>query len=642
MRDGLYEPWTTGVRLTPFQDNLWGFDIECILYLSPTVKSISFENSVEVRFDCADCGKAGRTVFVRGSMEESFCTSKLVKTHSFRGYISGITVAERESTGRSIVAVNYQIRFKRNAIKGVRRRNGPRLPGGQWLRVSMNLTCLCGEQYATGIQTNTGRPFVKKCSCGEPLYYNVYDSPIPRSSGSAIIGDAISRSDITLTKWEAPSGEALKQFENIADATLVHGTWPRGLPLRIPSMRRSSSLWFEPSSAFVSRLEAALKLARVNVRFSRTEWSGSNSLRAREWAARELAEHLIRQRTKCCTTQVVIAHSHGGNVALRAIQLLDELGAKCHDIAVVTISTPFISIRANRFLGYQGSVGLSLLSATLVTELSKYLTINVSIWWLHLIIWAIEVALVLLLLVAAESSLFGPHAAEPETHWRLEKYISFYRHPVTRNVKLLAIRGANDEAALVIASAATGERLTRSVSYLATRIATFTAMRGLPSVGIIVAMAIGSAIAAADRPVVSEEFVSPGLLSSLWQITLSMIVILYVLHFFSAVLSGLFRSAFGKELFHSSFSLEVSAESAPDSTNCATVVTFPDPDARADLFHFPDSTEARASENARMRDARRMRHSLYKYPEVVETIADWIVGIHEERAQSNRDDDHVQ
>jgi alpha-beta hydrolase superfamily lysophospholipase len=41
------------------------------------------------------------------------------------------------------------------------------------------------------------------------------------------------------------------------------------------------------------------------------------------------------------STQVVIAHSHGGNVALRA---LDQLGVTRNEIFIATIATPFVEI----------------------------------------------------------------------------------------------------------------------------------------------------------------------------------------------------------------------------------------------------------------------------------------------------------
>jgi hypothetical protein len=71
-------------------------------------------------------------------------------------------------------------------------------------------------------------------------------------------------------------------------------------------------------------------------------WSGANSVQERDKAARELVEHIrAKQSDHPSSTQVVIAHSHGGNVALRA---LDQLGVTRNEIFIATIDTPFVEI----------------------------------------------------------------------------------------------------------------------------------------------------------------------------------------------------------------------------------------------------------------------------------------------------------
>jgi hypothetical protein len=130
--------------------------------------------------------------------------------------------------------------------------------------------------------------------------------------------------------------------------TLVHGTWPRGM---IPSPSRlwgGGRYWFETGSAFWSALHNSLE-ARDLLRSSRVNvllWSGANSIMERDRAAQLLADVIATEkRQNPDARQLVVAHSHGGNVALRA---LHKLPADFPSISVVTIATPFLEVRPTR------------------------------------------------------------------------------------------------------------------------------------------------------------------------------------------------------------------------------------------------------------------------------------------------------
>ena len=133
--------------------------------------------------------------------------------------------------------------------------------------------------------------------------------------------------------------------------TLIHGTWPRGkwrdvllTPFyeKWPSRFLPKWLWFADGSEFRSRLTAALSKRGLSAQISPFLWSGANSVGERDKAARELLEHIrTKQSDYPSCTQVVIAHSHGGNVALRA---LDQLGVTRDEIFIATIATPFVEI----------------------------------------------------------------------------------------------------------------------------------------------------------------------------------------------------------------------------------------------------------------------------------------------------------
>jgi hypothetical protein len=99
--------------------------------------------------------------------------------------------------------------------------------------------------------------------------------------------------------------------------------------------------WFEEGSQFCSRLDAALKNASLDWPIRAFLWSGANSVHARDCAARDLSNQLREDLKDPDTTAVIIAHSHGGNVALRALQ---DLHPKAGRIRVITLATPFLKV----------------------------------------------------------------------------------------------------------------------------------------------------------------------------------------------------------------------------------------------------------------------------------------------------------
>src|SRR5262249_9233272 len=77
--------------------------------------------------------------------------------------------------------------------------------------------------------------------------------------------------------------------------------------------------WFEEGSQFRAALDAALKSVSLDWPIRAFLWSGANSVHARDRAASELSEELRKDLQDPNATAVIIAHSHGGSVALRAI-----------------------------------------------------------------------------------------------------------------------------------------------------------------------------------------------------------------------------------------------------------------------------------------------------------------------------------
>lgn len=135
--------------------------------------------------------------------------------------------------------------------------------------------------------------------------------------------------------------------------TLIHGTGARGAP------------WTQDHSRLANALKAELDGA---VTIERCDWSGWNTAGAREAGAGRLVAHLLAQGHKPLTERrFVVAHSHGGNIALYALR--DPAAAAVVD-GVVTLATPFLVAR-RRDLGPKGTENIVL--ALLVCAIASYL-----------------------------------------------------------------------------------------------------------------------------------------------------------------------------------------------------------------------------------------------------------------------------
>src|SRR6516162_458644 len=108
--------------------------------------------------------------------------------------------------------------------------------------------------------------------------------------------------------------------------TLVHGTWGRGFFLR-RKRQNQRPLWFEEGSPFLTRLST--ELGDIPHKITPLLWSGANSIFVRDKTAHVLAEYLSAEHIEHPqAAQLVIAHSHGGNIALRALHHLQNRDAQ--------------------------------------------------------------------------------------------------------------------------------------------------------------------------------------------------------------------------------------------------------------------------------------------------------------------------
>jgi len=160
-----------------------------------------------------------------------------------------------------------------------------------------------------------------------------------------------------------------------AKIILVHGTWGRGFNPESKSLRTQTSpaepRWFEMGSKFYSALASALTGLVTAADLNAFPWSGANSIEERRSAAARLAKILDDSVAAAPEApHFIIAHSHGGNLALDAREAM--LGSPLN-VHILTMATPFLSIyrAVPRIIDRLFVVCLSLGAATFAGYLLK-------------------------------------------------------------------------------------------------------------------------------------------------------------------------------------------------------------------------------------------------------------------------------
>jgi hypothetical protein len=394
---------------------------------------------------------------------------------------------------------------------------------------------------------------------------------------------------------DAAPGRAVRASQ--CSIILVHGTWGRGFFPRISDLGRRKAgarRWFEDHSPFRASLDAALHSALLDWPIRPFLWSGANSVHARDCAARELADELRRDLEDPGAQTIIIAHSHGGNVALRALQHLDSAAGR---IRVVTLATPFLRVFARKPLPMNFTVVLLLWAA-----ISLAVLFGVSrLFGVLRIIWpegppanfnaGTPLFLVLvfgILLLVSVSAIFivrWLNELFPKSDRALEiESAAFYDTCGRTGPRMLVIRGVDDEASLALAAGAIGARLT---SLLLRKI--------VPSIFLIglALLAIFSSFLATWEPQVDE---------TVWMYGCALVTLML---FF---LPGLFKSAFGREFLLGAMVCDIAVDSVPDTSGLAQAITLPPVEA----ISFGE-----------------MRHYIYDHPTCVDKIVGWLSASHE-------------
>ncbi len=173
---------------------------------------------------------------------------------------------------------------------------------------------------------------------------------------------------ISLEKYSARAGMRvtkltkrcqMQEEKPQTEVTFIHGTWTSAKKSQWPALR--------------SAIEEHLPKP---VRFHYLPWSGRNSVRARYKGSILLKEHLESLSSDPHVPHYIVAHSHGGTVAVLALK--DKILQKKVD-GLVCLSTPFFHVREHDDLKMMDSVlfGASVLTNAL---LLAWLTLHNSEW----------------------------------------------------------------------------------------------------------------------------------------------------------------------------------------------------------------------------------------------------------------------
>jgi len=379
--------------------------------------------------------------------------------------------------------------------------------------------------------------------------------------------------------------------------TMVHGTWGR------------RSRWFQENSDFRRALEAGLGKEHITATVRPFLWSGKNSVFARTRAAKELAELLGSEPDD--TSSIVIAHSHGANVAFRAISRLGSRGARIH---LITLATPFL----RAFPTWSGpSFGETFIFFFAVLSIPVFLltgAVMVTLTGLDLSNTVFRLTLLssVVVISAAASALLVRYMLNPSPKvlpdrerkpWAWKPFILAeavnYDSAGPSAPKLLVIRGVDDEAALALAFGAIGTSINR---FMLTGM--WKVLYPLATV-LFFALVLFSWLGGYFLNSESSLHVDPSLIATLagasyLLFTLGTVVFL--------LLPGLFNSRFGWEFLVGAMRCEVATDSVPDSTH-AQIVTlqapYQPPIPRRDTVSI-------------------LRHKIYDYPDCVPEIVKWI------------------
>lgn len=221
---------------------------------------------------------------------------------------------------------------------------------------------------------------------------------------------------------------------------LGHGTWPNGPFKKVD--RSATDVWYARESEICRQIVNGVNRP---VQLKPFFWSGNNSFFARRQAAAEFARHLnTNLEADAGSDHVVLAHSHGGTVAMHAIYRMANLPKYSdHPLkAVICMASPFayVTRATEKQRELAGDAISILLAAAIVAAILFLFPEALDIPWVLLWFLAGWVACEFACNVAVQIWLFMNRPAT----------LHFDLPAPEKNLPFHLIRATRDEAALAI------------------------------------------------------------------------------------------------------------------------------------------------------------------------------------------------
>jgi hypothetical protein len=381
--------------------------------------------------------------------------------------------------------------------------------------------------------------------------------------------------------------------------TLVHGTWPRGLFPRIFLFKKRvwelarlqrpgppPPFWFEEGSSFLTRLST--DLGDISHKITPLLWSGANKIFVRDKTAHRLAEHLSAEHAeRPQATQLVIAHSHGGNIALRALHLFRQRfdshlqGADAANPLVVTLATPFIEVHQADFGERPDLVRIALVAA--IGYVLYFLALEVLRFpeLLFYLVVGLPIGVMGWYWIARRATARQNRVEELRDATRLGELVS--ARP------LLVIRAIDDEASLILALGAIVSYITaRSINFILYILVFFSVIFLVPEVILIRHhwLSLGS----------EDFFERRDWYEHAGQLGIATLIITLL------GLLSVARAVHGRELAVSPMECQINTQSAPDATGLSEIVTL-----------------------VQRTYVKSLRHGIYDHEDCAKTISDWVL-----------------
>ena len=388
------------------------------------------------------------------------------------------------------------------------------------------------------------------------------------------------------------------QTINRIEVILVPGTWARGHFGFLRNRHKTRDAhWFEKDSTFSYRLTAALNDLEIHSHIECHDWSGANSVRHRYDAATRLSALVERRKASADKpVQVIIAHSHGGTVALLAMRQLQERGIDINDVLVVTMATPFVEMRMADHPGLGAALtgsrryGVLLLSALMVPlYLTRLFPSSVTV----LSIGAYVAGALVLFCGSYAIFRFVDKLERARAATRKERHLltltSGGMH-ASGMIGPLVIRGINDEAALLLAAGTLASKI--SDFFISAYMYFYLWIFGFVFLPVVII----------DMRLNFDEPLVHALTGYLSTAILAVGAPIIGAGIGSLAVAWICRSVYGREFFFAPFWYEVWAQSSPDTDGALTVITLP----------------------PTRRNRSGLRHSIHEHERVIDSIACWI------------------